>query len=159
MKKILLILVVAVFLSSCGSGNVVREARKTVNGDWVLTSITYPGSTGEYNVTLFRDTMASCLENSQWNFVSNNNTGSYAPTLAQCDKDPRFFIWSVEEVDASTGTYHLMLKPTDADYDSTTGNQGFRINIVALTGNEMIWEHQVNFEGSPFTVRMNFNRN
>lgn len=159
MKKIILILIVAVFIGSCGSGNVVREARKTVNGDWVLTSITYPGSTGDFNVTLFEDTTAACLKNSQWNFVSNNNTGSYVPAGLQCNTEPRFFIWSVNEVDASTGNYDFMLKPTDEDFNSTTGNQGFRINIVTLTGTEMIWEHTVRFEGEPFTIRMNFNRN
>ena len=156
MKKILFILITAVFLGSCGSSNVEREARKTVNGDWLLTDITFPGNPGDFNVTLFQDASVSCLENSEWNFISNNNTGSYNATLPQCDADPRFFAWSVEEVQSEAGRYDFMLKPTDSD--STGENQGFRINIVSLTDTQMVWEHTISFEGDPFTIRMNFTK-
>ena len=157
MKKIACILFTAVLLASCGSGK-VREARKTFNGDWILSSITYPGSTGDYNVTLFDDTSAACLENSKWNFVSNNNTGSYVPVLPQCSSDTRFFIWSVEEVNSETGNYDFILKPTNEEHESTRGNAGYRIDLVRLTDTEMVWEHTINFEGSPFTIRMNFTK-
>ena len=155
MKKITLLLIVTVLLTACGSGKVEREARKTLNGDWTLTEISYPGSSGEFDVTLFADATATCLKNSDWNFVSNNNTGYYVPVNPQCNTDLRYFIWAVNKVDG-TGNYDFLLKPTNADHKSTTGNQGYRINIVSLTGTGMIWEHTVNFEGEPFTIRMNF---
>lgn len=159
MKKIAIILLLTVFLGSCGSsGEVVREARSTINGTWTLTNITYPNNTGTFNVNLFRDTSANCLNNSEWNFVSNNNTGSYIPTGTGCNTDPRFFIWSVNEVDAGR-SYDFMLKPTDDRNRTTSNDQGFRINIISLDQTTMVWEHTVNFEGSPFTVRMNFNKN
>ena len=158
MKKVIFILISALVMVSCGASQVQKEARKTVNGNWNLSDISFPGSTGDLQVTLFEDATADCLRNSDWNFISNNNTGSYVVTNAQCDTNSRFFIWSIDEVDAASGTYNLMLKPTDADYDSTTGNQGFRINLVTLTGTNMVWEQTVNFEGDNFTIRMEFNK-
>ncbi len=157
MKKILSLLVALLFLASCGSGK-VREARITFKGDWLLTSITYPGSTGNFNVQLFDDTSAACLESSQWNFISNNNTGSYVPVKSQCNSNTRFFIWSINEVDKETGNYDFMLKPTNEEHESTRGNEGYRIDLVTLTGDQMVWEHTIQFEGEPFTIRMDFTK-
>lgn len=159
MKKSFLILISVMVLASCGASQVQKEARKTVNGDWTLSSISFPGNAANVQVTLFEDSTADCLRNSSWNFISNNNRGSYVSSNAQCDTSPRHFIWSIDEVDANAGTYNLLLKPTDSDYDSTTGNQGFRINLVTLTDTDMVWEQIVNFEGKPFTIQMNFNKN
>ena len=157
MKKIIMI-VLAIVMASCGPSKVVGEARKTMDGEWTLNTITYPGRTGDFDVKLFRDISASCLENSDWTFVSNNNTGSYQATKPQCSTESRFFTWTVREMDAAGGDYDLLLKPTDAGGGSNPTNQGFRINLTTLSEDEMIWEHTVNFEGSPFTIRMNFNK-
>ena len=159
MRKIMFILLTAVVLSSCGASQVQREARKTFNGGWTLSNISFPNSSDGLQVTLFEDATADCLRNSNWNFISNNNEGTYTLTSATCDTSTRHFIWSIDEVNAATGTYNLLLKPTNADHESTTGNQGFRINIVTLTDTNMVWEQTVNFEGEPFTIRMNFNKN
>ena len=158
MKKLIMIILATILVASCGTGKVVRDARITMNGDWTLNTITYPGNTGNFNVKLFRDTSASCLENSDWTFISNNNTGSYQPSRSQCSAESRFFTWTVSEMDAAGGVYDLLLKPTDAEGGSNPTNQGFRINLFSLSDEEMIWEHTVNFEGSPFTIRMNFNK-
>lgn len=158
MKKIAILFMAFGFLVSCKSSAVVNEARKTMRGDWTLNSIEYPEGQENLEVTLFNDTSAECLENSVWNFVSNNNRGSYVPSNMGCSSEPRYFIWSVAEMDASGGNYDMMLKPTNEDYKSTTGNQGFRINLTTLTTDVMVWEQTINFEGRPFTIRMNFNK-
>lgn len=159
MKKTVLIICTLFYLVSCGSSQVVKDARKTFKGEWTLNDIVYPDQMGELNVTLFEDATAACLRNSTWNFISNNNTGSYVINNPQCDTDTRFFIWTVNEVDAATGNFDFLLKPTNSNYKSTTGNQGFRVNLVSLTDAEMVWEQTVNFEGEPFTIRINFNKN
>ena len=153
MKKIALIILVVGTLVSCGSSAVVKEARATMKGDWVLNSITYPGNAEDLKITLLNDTSSECLENSRWNFISNNNTGSYVPGKVMCGTQPRFFRWSINE--RTAGNYDLMLKPTDEDYKSST-DQGFRLNLTNLTANQMVWEQTINFEGEPFTIRMNF---
>jgi hypothetical protein len=157
MKKIALIVCLVGTLLSCGSSAVVKESTATIKGDWILSSIEYPGNEENLQITLLNDTSAECLENSTWNFISRNNTGSYEPGKIMCGTQPRFFRWSVTEVNSTAGNYDLMLKPTDQDYKSST-DQGFRINLTNLTENRMTWEQTVTFEGAPFTIRMNFNK-
>ena len=159
MKKIAILILSTVFLLSCGSTRrIVDEAGQTMKGDWQLTSITYPGNNQNVQVSLLNDIPAQCLENSTWNFISNNNTGSFIPSGMNCDANTRFFIWSIDGSNATTGNYDLMIKPTNSDYKSEMGNQGFRINLTGLSENQMTWEQTVSFEGSPFTIRMNFNK-
>lgn len=158
MKKIVFLFFSLAFLVSCGSSRVVDEARETMRGDWQLTSITYPGNDQNIQVSLLNDIPARCLEGSSWMFVSNNNTGSYEPSGINCDANAQFFIWSIDGAGGAMGNYDLMLKPTNEDYKSELGNQGYRINLTHLSGDQMTWEQTVNFEGKPFTIKMNFNK-
>lgn len=158
MKKIVVLFLSVAFLVSCGSTKVVNEARDTMRGDWQLTSITYPGNEQNVQVSLLDNIPAQCLENSSWTFISNNNTGSYQPSGMNCDSNTRFFIWSIDGSNAAMGNYDLMFKPTNADHKSETGNQGYRLNLTNLSGDQMVWEQTVQFEGKPFTIRMNFNK-
>lgn len=158
MKKIIFLLFSSILLVSCGASKVEQEARKTINGDWNLSSITFPGTSENLDVKLFNTATAECLRNSDWNFVSNNNTGSYTITNMNCSTGTHLFIWSVNEVNAATGNYDLLLKPTNADFKSTTGNTGFRINLTNVSETTMVWEQTVNFEGKPFTITMNFTK-
>ncbi|MCF4101594.1 lipocalin family protein [Gillisia sp. M10.2A] len=158
MKKILFILSAALLIVSCGPSKVATEARKTFKGDWSLNSVTYPQSTGTFNVTLFNDASADCFKGSNWSFVSNNNTGFYTVQGANCSAGKRNFVWSIDEENTPVGTFDFLLKPTDEKHKSTTGNQGFRINLVSLTETTMIWEQTVTLEGKPFVIRMNFTK-
>ena len=158
MRKIVFLFLSMAVLVSCGSSKVVNEARKTMNGNWQLTSITYPANQQNVNVTLLDNIPAQCLENSSWNFVSNNNTGTFEPSGMNCDSISRYFIWSIDGSNASMGNYDLMFKPTNANHRSETGNQGYRLNLTNLSGDQMVWEQTVQFEGRPFTIRMNFNK-
>lgn len=162
MKKNLQSLVIAMLVvftvASCGSSKVVREAQKTFKGDWILNNVTYPGNTGSFNVTLFNEAKASCFENSTWSFVANNNTGTYTIQKPNCNSGERYFRWNVEEVNAETGNYDFLFKPTDDRNKSLNNNAGFRINLISLTETQMIWEQTVRFEGDDFTIRMEFSK-
>lgn len=158
MKKFFILLSVIALTASCGTSKVAREARKTFDGDWTLTSITYPNNPGDFNVTLFNEASASCFENSTWDFVSNNNRGTYTVNGVGCDGDTNYFIWSIDEENTPQGVYDFLLKPTNDNYKSTTGNQGFRLNLKSLTDTNMVWEQTVSLDGSPFTIRMNFSK-
>jgi|SRR5690554_3065385 len=157
MKKSMLLVALVFCLAACGSSEVVREARKTINGDWVLASVEYPQNAGSVNVNLLSDESAGCFENSSWNFISNNNTGTYQLGGTECPEEPRFFTWAVEE--AGANEYFLTLKPTDSRQNSNMDNQGFRLVLNDLTQDRMVWEQTIRFEGSPFTIRMNFIKN
>lgn len=157
MKKFALIILSIGLMISCGTSAVVREAGATMKGDWVLSSISYPGNENALQVTLFNEATAECLENSRWTFISNNHTGSYVTNGMNCGNETRFFRWSIKEMNAAAGNYDFMLKPTNEDYKSAT-DQGFRINLTNLDENQMVWEQTITFEGEPFTIRMNFNK-
>lgn len=159
MKRIFLFTVMALLLVACGgTSKVAKEARKTFDGEWMLTNITYPNNQGEFDVTLFNEASASCFTNSTWDFVSNNNRGNYSVSGTGCDGGMNYFIWSIDEENTAMGMYDFLLKPTNESYKSTTGNQGFRLNLKSISDTSMIWEQTVQLEGSPFTIRMNFTK-
>ncbi len=158
MKKLLFLLAATVLFVSCGPSKTAIEARKTFKGDWVLNNITYPNNTGNFNVTLFNDASASCFQGSTWNFISNNNTGTYEVQGLNCTAGQRYFNWSIDEENTAEGMYDFLLKPTDSNNRSTTGNQGFRLNLISLSDNSMTWEQTVTLEGKPFVIRMNFTK-
>lgn len=158
MKRILLLLTICSLFLSCGTSAVVKEAKGTIAGDWQLTSIDYGDEDEQLEVSLLDGISVACLEGSRWNFIRNNNTGSYVPDTAQCAEDPNFFIWSLAENEVPTKDFDLLLKPTNDNYKSTTGNTGYRIDLVRLTPEEMLWEQTITFEGEPFTIQMNFTK-
>ncbi|WP_372755974.1 lipocalin family protein [Mariniflexile sp.] len=155
MKKIFLFFV-AISVLSCGSSKTVRVSKKVIKGDWVLNSITYNQS-GNYNVTLLNDASKACFEGSTWSFVPNNNTGAYTINDPSCATGERHFVFTIQEVDAETGLYDFLLKPTNEKHKSET-NQGFRLKLSALSDTDMVWQQSVNVSGSAFTLNMNFSK-
>ena len=155
MKKLLLICM-AIGLVSCGTSKTVRVSKKVIKGDWVLNSITY-NQAGTYNVTLLNDASKACFEGSTWQFVPNNNTGVYTINGANCAIGDRHFVFTIQEVDAETGLYDFLLKPTNEKHKSES-NQGFRLKLSALSDEAMQWQQTVNVSGSSFTINMNFSK-
>ncbi|MGJ8591260.1 MAG: lipocalin family protein [Aquaticitalea sp.] len=155
MKK-LLILILAVTFVSCGGTKTVRESKKVIKGDWSLNSITY-SETGTYNVTMLNDATKACFEGSTWKFIPNNNTGTYTINGADCVSGDRNFVFTIQEVNETTGLYDFLLKPTNEKNRSET-NQGFRLNLASLTETTMQWKQTLTVEGNPFTITMNFSK-
>ena len=143
-------------LASCGTSKTVRTSKKVIKGDWTLNSISY-SKAGTYNVTLLNDASKACFEGSTWKFIPNNNTGIYTINDASCLTGERNFVFTIQEVNAETGLYDFLLKPTNEKGKSET-NQGFRLSLTSLSDTIMQWEQTVNVEGTPFTITMNFNK-
>lgn len=155
MKQIVILLVSITFLS-CGSSKTVRDSKKVIKGNWTLNSITYSKS-GTYNVNLLNDVSKDCFEGSTWRFVPNNNTGTYTINSPNCSIGERYFVFTIQEMDVSSGFYDFLLKPTNEKHKSET-NQGFRLKLTSLSDNVMQWQQTVTVEGSPFTITMNFTK-
>jgi hypothetical protein len=155
MKKILLIFL-AIGLFSCGTSKTVRVSKRVIKGEWTLNTITY-NQAGKYNVTLLNDTSKDCFEGSTWQFIPNNNTGTYSINESSCSTGVRNFVFTIQEVNAETGLYDFLLKPTDAKHKSET-NQGFRLSLMSLSDTSMQWQQTVYVEGKPFIITMNFNK-
>lgn len=155
MKKLIL-LCLSITVLSCGTSKTVRTSKKVIKGNWVLNNIDY-SEAGTYNVTLLNDADKACFEGSTWQFVPNNNTGVYSINGLSCVSGERYFMFTIDEVNAETGLYDFLLKPTSEKYKSET-NTGFRLSLTALSDSMMQWQQTVNVNGKPFTISMNFTK-
>jgi hypothetical protein len=141
---------------ACGTSKTVRISKKVIKGDWTLNSVSY-SKAGTYNVTLLNDASKVCFEGSTWKFIPNNNTGIYTINDTSCLTGDRNFVFTIQEINAETGLYDFLLKPTNEKGKSET-NQGFRLSLASLSDTIMQWEQTVNVEGTAFTITMNFNK-
>lgn len=141
---------------ACGASKTVRESKKSIKGDWTLTSIK-SSAIGDLKITLLNDANKTCFENSWWQFVPNNNTGIYTLSGTDCSAEQRYFTFTIDEIDESTGLYNFLLKPTNQKGKSET-NAGFRLQLTALTDTNMQWQQTVNLDGKPITITMNFKK-
>ena len=155
MKKIALLVLTVCFIS-CGASKTVRESKKTIKGNWELTSVN-SSAIGDLKITLLNDSDKKCFEKSNWQFITNNNTGTYILSGTGCDAAQRFFPFTIDEVNESTGLYNFLLKPTNERGKSET-NIGFRMQLTALTDTYMQWQQTVNLDGKPITINMNFTK-
>lgn len=153
MKRIILLLF-AISLISCGSSKTVRNSKKVIKGNWTLNSLDY-SKTGSYNIKLLDDAAKKCFENTNWQFVPNNNTGTYTLIDDACNVGERHFVFVIDEVDESTGLYDFLLKPTNKKGKSET-NKGFRFKLKSLSETNMQWQQTVSPNGVPFIINMNF---
>ena len=148
--------VIAATTFSCGTPKTVQESRNVIKGYWALNNITYDAS-GTFNVTLFNDTSVECFEGSTWRFIPNNNTGNYNIENSNCPTGERNFIFTIREIDPTTGLYDFLLKPTNAKGKSET-NAGYRLRLAPLNESSMRWEQPVSLDGKPFKINMNFSK-
>jgi len=156
MKKLLLVLI-SIVLLSCASSKSVNNSKKMIKGIWSLNSITH-NNTGLFNIKLLNDSSKQCFENSVWQFIPNNNSGIYSISKEGCSTGDRNFIFTIEDIDASTGYQSFLLKPTNEKKKSAT-NEGFRIQLLQLSEISMQWQQTVSVDGSPFKITMNFTKN
>ena len=156
MKRIAVLLVLALTLASCGTSKVVRTSKKVMKGNWTLNTISY-SEQGTYNVSLLDDASKACFEGSDWQFIPNNNSGIYTINDTNCSIGARNFIFTIQEIDPTTDLYDFLLKPTDEKGKSQT-NYGYRMQLAQLTESTMQWQQTLNVEGKPFTITMNFTK-
>lgn len=157
MKQLAVLFIFATLLSSCSLSKTDKTARKTIDGTWSLTKVTYD-SPGTFNATLFDDTTASCFEGSQWFFRSNNSTGTYDIINAECPTGVRNIRWSSNEIGKGTGNYDFSMKFTDEKKNDVQKNTGYVMALNYLDENSMKITQTVNFEGKPFKINLNFTR-
>lgn len=156
MKKIMLLILTVTIAFACGTPKTVIQSRKVIKGYWSLDHVTY-SEIGKFNVKLLNDTSRECFEGSSWRFIPNNNTGIYTINGDNCPVGDRNFIFDIQEMNAETGLYNFLLKPTNEKHKSEN-NTGFRLRLSQLTDTSMQWEQTVSLDGRPFTILMNFSK-
>ncbi|MFT5752526.1 MAG: hypothetical protein ACI828_001882 [Flavobacteriales bacterium] len=158
MKKIMIIMFASLITIACGPSKTIKESKKTLKGTWTLNDITYDRS-GTFNVTIFQDTSAECLEGSTWRFIPNNNFGNYEVVNENCPSGKRYFIWAIPDTGDSATNYDIILKPTDAKMKSTMNNKGFRLNLSYLSDDQLEIKQTLQMDGKPFTITMAYSKN
>ncbi|WP_456377383.1 lipocalin family protein [Lutibacter sp.] len=156
MKKLVMLIVLSSIVLSCGTPKKVAQSKKVIKGYWLLDNITYSES-GNFNVTMLSDVTSTCFEGSNWRFIPNNNTGIYTINGENCAVGDRHFIFTIQEVDAATGLYDFLLKPTNSK-NKSSNNKGFRMNLTQLSDTTMQWVQTVSLENKPFKINMNFSK-
>ncbi len=146
---------VLMFLTfACKSTQPIRQAEKILKGNWTLTKVSY-SRPGTFNVKLYNDAGANCFEGSIWQFIPNNNTGTYQFTTDGCDTSVKNIKWTIP-LQGAQQTYNFMMKPLTVKKKSIEGNKGFRTTLESLDGSQMVWSQKLEFEGKPFKITMNF---
>lgn len=157
MKKIVLLLIAASFLS-CGASKLVKETERSFNGEWILNDISYPNSSGFFDVILFQTANANCFESSVWNFVANNNRGTVDLYDTSCTTERQNLVWSVEESTKPDYLYNVVLKMAENEKARKEKN-GSRLQIKEITPDKMIWDLNIQFQSKPMIVRLHFVKN
>ncbi|SDW74961.1 lipocalin family protein [Flavobacterium degerlachei] len=128
MKKIFFLTALALMLFSCKTSSVTgkkldKSAQVAVKGNWVLTSVTYPGS--QYiKVNSFDIADSKCFEGSTWKFVSNNNKGNMALTNFDCPAFSSPITWFIN----TDGEF--ILKVLDAGEKAKRVRAGYILHIA-----------------------------
>lgn len=155
--KYTLILIVAFLLTSCGASYQANQVEKEFKGDWILESVTYPDSSGLFDVELFNVAEASCFDNSTWKFVPNNSTGSFILDGDDCSKTEQQFTWYIDKATAQNINPEMLLKVTTGQ-KARKVDTGTRIKIKSLLADQMIWEQSVMFNGKQIKIQMTFSK-
>lgn len=157
MKNIVTIMILF-SLISCGSTKLIKETEKSLDGEWTLTEVSYPDSSGFFDVTLFQTADAKCFETSVWEFVSNNHRGNVELFDANCTTETQNIVWSIENSSLTGYDYNVTLKMAENE-KARKEKQGSKLQIKQLGENEMVWDLNVKFQSKPMIVRLNFVRN
>jgi hypothetical protein len=133
MKKIFFLTALALMLFSCKTTSVTakkldKSAQVAVKGNWVLTSVTYPGS--EYiKVNSFDIADSKCFEGSTWKFISNNNKGNVALTKFDCPVFSSPITWFINK------DGEFILKVLDAGEKAKRVRAGYVLHVANQSDN------------------------
>lgn len=131
MKKIILVCTLAVLMFACKSTSVTstntdRKTQVEMKGNWVISSVTYPGS--QYiKVNSFQLADSECFVGSTWEFISNNNKGNMALTKTNCVSFSSPITWFVN----NDGQF--ILKILDAGEKARKVREGYILYVANQT--------------------------
>ncbi|MGO4822491.1 MULTISPECIES: lipocalin family protein [unclassified Flavobacterium] len=156
MKKIIFLTAIALVLFSCKSASVAntqldKAAQIAVKGDWVITSVTYPGQ--QYiKVNSFQIAESKCFIGSTWKFISNNNKGNMALTRADCAAFSSPITWYINK------NGQFVLKVLDAGEKAKKVRDGYILNIANMGENAFQLVDKGDVEGKAIDIIYQFER-
>lgn len=146
------VLVSACKSTSATSTNTDRKVQVGMKGNWVISSVTYPGS--EYiKVNSFQLTDSQCFVGSTWKFISNNNKGEMALTKMGCPAFSSPITWFVN----NNGQF--ILKILDAGEKAKKVREGYILMVANQTENSFQLIDRIDVGGKMTDVVYQFQKN
>lgn len=156
-KHILLITVISFVLFSCGLSKENRGTRKTIDGTWVLSNVSYEGTDGYFKSVLFNDSDSKCFKGSEWFFRSNNSTGYYNISNNGCLTGQRHIRWSIQDVNGVPSRFQF--KYIDEKKNDLNGGYGYVFQVVSVSPQYMKLTTDVSADdGEKVTIALEFNK-
>lgn len=156
MKKIFFLTALSLVLLSCKTSSITdkkldKSAQVAVKGNWILASVTYPGS--EYiKVNSFDIADSKCFEGSTWKFVSNNNKGNMALTKFDCPVFSSPITWFIN----TNGEF--ILKVLDAGEKAKKVRAGYMLRVANQSDNSFQLVDKITVGGKLTDVVYQFQR-
>ena len=156
MRKLLLLSMLTIFFVSCKSKSVTNTAvdnktERMMKGNWVISSVTYPGS--EYiKVQSFDLADSQCFEGSTWKFISNNNKGDMALMKQDCMSFSSPISWFVNKEG------QFVLKVLNAGEKAKKVRDGYILNMANQSENSFQLVDKINVGGNMTNVVYQFEK-
>lgn len=157
MRKLLLLSAITLFFVSCKSTSatstaVDNKSERLMRGDWVISSVTYPGS--EYiKVQSFNLADSQCFQGSTWKLVANNDKGEMALTKSDCMSFSSPITWFVNKEG------QFVLKVLNAGEKAKKVRDGYVLNVANQTENSFQLVDKINVGGKMTDVVYQFQKN
>ena len=156
MKKVIVLAVLGLILVSCKSKSPVNTNTKVssqvdIKGEWVISSVTYPGS--DYiKINSFDIADSKCFEASKWKFISNNNEGTMSLTSENCTAFSSPITWYINQDE------QLILKVLQADMKAKKVRSGYVLTVANQTETSFQLVDKISVGNKPTDVIYQFNK-
>lgn len=156
LKGCILMVLFAAILGSCSVSNEGRTMQKTINGNWILQTITTEGITGVTKTKIFNEAEFGCFIGSEWNFINNNGMGSYnlVDNSKNCTPLKRNIRWTIYE--PKDAAKEFQFKRLDDKKNAMDNGDGYRLTVVELDKTHMKLRTDLVFDGHAGAVIYNF---
>jgi len=158
MKQLIFAAILAVGLSGCKSQSPTsvkldQKSERMMDGSWILTSVTSPGS-GYIKVNTFELADSKCFEGSTWKFVANNNKGSMS--LSNSGSDCPAFSSPISWYKNKNNQF--VLKILDAGEKAKKVRDGYILDVANQTENSFDLIDMVDVGGNKANVTYHFTK-
>ncbi len=158
MKKLIMLCIFTVVLSSCKSKSVTNtkvdnKVERMMKGNWTITSVDFTGSE-VMTVNSFDIADSKCFEGSNWKFISNNNKGEMMlnNVSASCPSFNSPISWFVNKEG------QFVLKILDAGVKAKKARDGYILDMGAMSETSFQLIDKVMIGGKSTQVVYNFQK-
>ncbi len=156
MKHLILTGIFALLLAGCKSTSATttkldRSSQSAIKGNWVLSSVSYPGS-DVIAVQSFQIADSKCFEGSSWKFVPNNNKGEMSLAKAGCSSFSSPITWFINK------DGQFVLKVLNAGEKARKVRDGYVLSVAAQSENSFQLVDRIDVGGKSTDVIYQFQK-